>query len=130
MKLRHRAKRYLRKTIAIVLGLWLGLISADGAFNQLPTQAYGAASTTGEAGGQKQDQTEASIQALATDSSHWYGRMIRGCVLLFVAAVVLGPAALSLKTPEPPERDEHDDHSHDAHAADPHAAHGGHGHAH
>ena len=120
-----RFKRSFRKMIAIMLGLFLGWMAADVAFEQLPSAAYGASTGPGAVVEAENDVKQAMEALKPTAASPWQGKLIRARILLFLAAVALGPIAQSLKSPEPPEPDEHhghDDHSHDAHA--PHAAHG------
>lgn len=126
-----RFKRSCRKLIAVVLGLFLGWMAADVAFDQLPSAAYGATSPATGAADHAHEEVKHSMEALKpTAASPWQGKLIRVAILLFLAAVVLGPIAQSLKSPEPPERDEHHGHDDHAHAAHGHDAHAAHGHAH
>jgi len=125
--MKAKFKRFCRKTIAIVLGLFLGWIVADVCFDQVPMTAY-ASDTAGappHAPLAEQDDTMHSIEALKPEAgTPWFGKLVLFAVLMFVAAAVLGPVAQSLKSPEPPERDEHhghDAHGHDAHGKDAHA---------
>lgn len=122
-------KRLVRKTVAILIGLFLGWLAADVAFDQVPTAA--AASAAPAAGGAVKADEHAemhSMEALTLQGGkgYWFGKVVRVSLLLFLAAAVLGPVAMSLKSPEPPERDEphgHDAKGHDGHAHAPHAAH-------
>ena len=146
----RKPRRILRRTLAIMLGIYLGWVAADVAFEQVPgpdSSAFGAAAGGVEAAG-GHDGHMHSIDALKPGPGHtpWFGKVVFFAVTLFVAAAVLGPVALSLKSPEPPDpadhHDAHDDHAHggghghDAHghaaahghAPAPAAAHGGHGH--
>ncbi|MCC6909419.1 MAG: hypothetical protein IT430_15875 [Phycisphaerales bacterium] len=72
------------------------------------------------AGGHEADPGMHAAEALAVEEPpSWYGKVIIGCITLFVLAATLGSVAVLTKAPEPAEPDHHDDHGHD---------HGGHGH--
>jgi len=134
----RRPKRVLRRTLAIMLGLYLGWIAADVAFEQLPSLDSAAfadsAPQPGNAAAGDDHGHVHSIEALTPGEGQtpWFGKMVFFAAALFVLAAVLGPVAMSLKSPEPPEpkdHDHHDDHTHVAHGHGA-AAHGHGGHAH
>lgn len=117
--------RTIRKSLGIIVGLFLGLIAAEVAFDQTPVSTAYAASAASDAKAEGPHVMH-SIDALkpGPSASGWFGKVVRVSILLFLAAVALGPVAMSLKAPLPPERDEA--HGHDAHGTAGHAAHGGH----
>lgn len=124
--MKSRFAKFCRKSLAIALGLFLGWMAADVAFDQLATTAYGATAAPGVPVDQHDEVAHAMEALTHVGGAPWYGKMVLAVVMLFIAAAVLGPIAQSLKSPEPPERDEHDAHGdgHDAHGHD-----AGHGHA-
>jgi hypothetical protein len=122
----RKPKRFLRRCLACFLGLYLGWMAAALAFDQVPQAAYAEspAAHPGEKEGHPHEEGQVhSIEALKVEESFWFGKVVAGAVLLFVAAAVLGPLALSLKGPEPIERDQ-------AHGHDHHDAHTDHSHGH
>lgn len=128
--MRSKPKRLFRRTMAVLLGLWLGWLAADVAFEQVPgaglaTPAFAAAGPSGEGADHADHEHVRSVEALKPhDGAPWIWKVILFSALLFGAAALIGPAVMSLKAPEPPEPA--DDHGHDA--GDSHG--GGHGHGH
>ena len=101
-------RRFLRRTVAIALGLFLGLLAAEVALDQRPTAAaYGSSPTSIETKPDERGPSHA-VDALALQGGKgpWFGKLVRFTALLFFAAVVLGPVAIALKSPEPPEGEE------------------------
>ena len=122
-----RIRRFCRRGLATLLGLWLGWQVAGVAFNQLPSATYAdeaprdAASASSAPQGPRRHATEsqdhdghghspAAQQLVPGDGqTDWYGSVIWGAIALFAAAVLIGVPLLRLLPPEPQPAGGHDD---------------------
>lgn len=109
--------RITRRTLAVIAGLVIGWYAAGMVGPHLPLVGVSVAETTHEAdvqghGAGHDDHADNEATALVPhEAMPWLQPVIVVAIGLFIAAIVLGPAAMSIRGPELPDpADDHEDH--------------------